>query len=58
MTKFTQDELSHLALCQEAIQLVFDSGSWTNIDGQLYWVVPEEIAEAVDDLVGDLDADL
>lgn len=53
MTKITPEERAQLAVYKEAIQLVFDSGSWKSIDGTLYWVIPSEIADTVDKMVDD-----
>jgi len=53
--RLTPDERLHLALYREAIDLMLQNGKWQVIDGSLYWVVPERIADAADKLVCDIE---
>ena len=47
----TPEEREHLVAMREAIQILFDTGKWVNISGQLYWCIPEEAALQADKIL-------
>lgn len=47
----TPEEREHLVAMREAIEILFDTGKWAKINGQLYWCVPEEAALQADKIL-------
>lgn len=56
MNTFTPKERAELAAYREAIDIIFDSGRWERVDGELVWLIPEKAADRVQAMIGDMDA--